>query len=394
MKRLFFILIILFSYCSMQAAEAAKPRPKMEFETILYIDSTAVGQAPATRGAFSDAVKSAGVAALSGSVTGVVSALVSFGVDALTYVITIRKRMRKNWEETIQKENAFTTKFSTVTQINDFYNKPSQRGALDPQGMQFNGIACRQIAVEDGVRDTSLFLAVHLDPDKKENIWNHSKFNLVVDTLRFNPFASNLPNTTLSINYDFKERPRLAVDFTIRIFASWYAENLTLHQNQQLGTFNIHVDIDSTSLEKGRYNYVRSEILDAKAEAEAYDEPYTGLPLIACAGESFIVPRSYMPCEEGSALHNQWGTGEYKIEIEMNETCEISDQMKQEWIKDYRRHRKLAKEMGVPVDNPWNYFVTQRWDETSQEMVTTITKEATTPLINSFGKAINATLTK
>lgn len=394
MKRLPLILLLIFSYCGIHAAEAIQPRPKMEFQTILYIDSTAIGQAPATRGAFSDAIKSAGVAALSGSVTGVVSALVSFGVDALTYMVTIRKRMRKNWEETIQKENAFTTKFSTVTQVNDFYNKPSQRGALDPQSMQFNGIACRQIAVNDGVRDTSLFLSLHLDPDKKENIWNHSKFNLVVDTLRFNPFASNLPNTTLSINYDFKERPHLAVDFTIRIFASWYAENLTLHQNQQLGTFHIHVDIDSTSLDKGRYSYVRSDILDAKAEAEAYDEPYTGLPLIACAGESFIVPRSFMPCENGSELHNQWGTGEYKIEIEMNETCELSEQMKKDWIKDYRRHRKLAKEMGVPMDNPWNYFVTQRWDETSQEMVTTITKEATTPLINSFGKAINSTLSK
>ena len=60
--------------------------------------------------------------------------------------------------------------------------KPDE-GALDPAGMKFDGIGCLKKEGED----TVFFISCHIDRSKLYRIINHSKFELVLDTLIISP---------------------------------------------------------------------------------------------------------------------------------------------------------------------------------------------------------------
>ncbi|MCD8274449.1 MAG: hypothetical protein LUC96_05615 [Alistipes sp.] len=131
--------------------------------------------------------------ATKGIASGWVTSLVDMGVNAIASLVTVNSRHRAEWNAMIEKENVFETTLNTLSDLNDFYEKPSFSGPMDPKGMVFNGIGC--LKTEDS--DTTFHISCHIDRRKLHRIIDHSKFELVLDTLIISPQHSSLPNTPL-----------------------------------------------------------------------------------------------------------------------------------------------------------------------------------------------------
>jgi hypothetical protein len=94
-------------------------------------------------------------------------------------------------------------------------------------------------------------------------------------------------------------------------------------------------------------------------------------------GECFIVPRSYMGYrDEKDNFKDCWGTGEYKLTVNIKESCDVTDQYRANWKADYKRRKEMAKknhEMGI-VEQSWQVISNQKWDEITQSWVITTLK--------------------
>ncbi len=298
-----------------------------------------------------------------GIASGYVTSFIDMGVNAIASLITRKSRQQEEWLQTVQSENSWSTSINTVKEVKDFYVNPSQSGALDPLGMHFNGIGCLRKADND--RDTVFFVSCHIDMDKLYRIVNHSKFELVLDTLILSPSHSNLPNSSLPLEYDFDKRGSFNLSMDIKLTSSWFTEIVELHNDEQLGEFTLSVEIKKDMLDSnGYYRYVRNA-----------GEP----SLFAVVGESFIVPRSFMGYRDDTGYHNIWGTGQYKISIDLSETCGVTNEYKKEWNSDRKERKELQAKMGKQgkqslTSRVWKTITTQKWDEiTSQWVITTLT---------------------
>lgn len=285
---------------------------------------------------------------------GYVTSFIDMGVNAIASLITRPSRLKNEWEETVKAESTFETKFGTVSELNDFYSVPSTDGAMDPRGMRFNGIGCLRRG-EKG--DTVFYISCHVDHSKLYRIVNHSKFELVLDTLILCPKESNLPNSSLPLPFYFSERGSYQIDMTMTLTSSWINELTVLQKDKELGRFELTVPIDSSQVAAdGKYRYVRGRS--------------KGLPLVI-KGESFIVPRSFMAYrDENDQYHNSWGTGEYKMSVTLKESCDVTDEYRDEWRNDRKRRKKLTPKEGW-TDNVWKVIESQKWDEISKQWVIT-----------------------
>ncbi len=308
-----------------------------------------------TRGYLGDLLN-AGKESIKGIASGYISSFIDLGINAIGSLATRNARLKKEWEETVKAENIYTTSINSVSELNDFYSETSFDGAMDPKGMRFDGIGCLR---KEG-NDTVFYISCHIDRSKINRIINHSKFELVLDTLIVCPTRSNLPNTQLDIPFSFAERKNFALSMNIKLSSSWMNEIVQLQKNQELGEFNINIPIDSTSLDKkGFLRYVRQE-----GDAPKY-------PVI---GESFIVPRSYMGYRDRfNNFKNSWGTGEYKLAINIKETCDVTDEYRENWKKDRKRRKEITPKDGFFV-SAWQTISNQKWDELSQTWIITTLK--------------------
>ncbi len=297
-----------------------------------------------------------GLNAAKGIASGYVSSFIDMGVNAIASLITRNSRLKAEWEKTVAAENTWTTNITTVSEMNDFYKKTSFDGAMDPQGMRFDGIGCLR---KEGA-DTVFYISCHVDRSKLYRIINHSKFELVLDTLIVSPMHSNLPNTNLDIPFSFEERKNFNLSMNIKLTSSWMNELVQLQKDQELGEFSINIPVNEQILDKhGFLRYVRK-----RDEAPAY----------AVVGESFIVPRSYMGYrDEQDNFHNSWGTGEYKLSITLAETCDITDAYRADWKKDRKRRKQLMPHEGFFATS-WKVVSNQKWDEITQSWVITTLK--------------------
>ena len=263
-------------------------------------------QRDSSRGYLGDLFSAAGHS-VKGLAGGYVTSFFDMGVNAIGSLITRNRRLKKEWEEAVKKENVFQTRISTVSEMSDFYDAPSFDGAMDPKGMRFDGIGCLRM---DG-NDTLFYVSLHIDRTKLYRIINHSKFELVLDTLILSPKRSNLPNTQLSIPYSFEERKDFTLSMDITISSSWMNEVVQLQKNVELGQFNINIPVDPSLLDAdGFLRYTR--------QADA-------APRYKVTGECFIVPRSYMGFrDEKENFKDSWGTGEYKLSIDLKESCDVT----------------------------------------------------------------------
>lgn len=351
-----YALFLLFSLCACLQGSAQQ----VEFKTFIYT-SNDLGEEIARhselvnrkdRGYLGD-LFNASKESLKGIASGYVTSFIDLGVNAIGSLLTRNARLKEEWEETVKAENIYKTKISTVSEINDFYKDASFEGAMDPKGMRFDGIGC--LRLEDN--DTVFYLSCHIDRSKIDRIVKHSKFELVLDTLIVSPTHSNLPNTYLDLPYSFAERDNFTLSMNIKLISSWMNEIVQLQKNQELGAFVLNVPVDPEELdEKGFLRYVRNR-----------DEG----PTYKIVGESFIVPRSYMGYrDKDDNYKNIWGTGEYKLEIELKETCDVTEQYRENWKKDRKRRKKLMEKESI-WENGWQTISNQRWDELAQSWVIT-----------------------
>lgn len=295
----------------------------------------------------------AGKESVKGIASGYVTSVIDLGVNAIASLITRNARQKKEWEDMVKAENVYKTKISTVSELNDFYKKMSFEGALDPEGMQFDGIGCLR---KEG-NDTVFYISCHIDRSKINRIINHSKFELVLDTLIISPLHSNLPNTSLDLPYSFKERHNFCLSMNISVISSWMNYITQLQKDQELGSFKINIPVDEKSLDaKGFLRYVRKE-----GETSAYE----------IIGESFIVPRSFIGYRDGNGEYrDSWGTGQYELSIELKETCNVTDEYRENWKKDRKRRKKMKPKENF-IDTTWQMISKQQWDEITQSWVIT-----------------------
>lgn len=285
---------------------------------------------------------------------GYVTSFIDLGVNAIASLITRPSRLKQEWEKTVEAENVFETSFGTVSEINDFYSVPSAEGPMDPKGMRFNGIGCLRTG-EKG--DTVFYISCHVDRSKLYRIVNHSKFELVLDTLILCPAESNLPNSSLPLPFYFSERGSYNLSMTMTLTSSWINELTLLQKDKELGRFELTVPVDSSQVAAdGKYRYVRGRS--------------KGTPP-AIKGESFIVPRSFMAYrDENDQYRNNWGTGEYKMSITLKESCDVTDEYRDGWKSDRKRRKKLTPKEGW-TERMWKVIESQKWDEISKQWVIT-----------------------
>jgi hypothetical protein len=166
----------------------------------------------------------------------------------------------------------------------------------------------------------------------------------------------------------------------MRMVSSWMDQLPDLHKDQILGEFMLNVPVDSASLdENNMFRYVRQE-----GEAPKY-----GL-----VGESFIVPRSYMPLRDEDGKYTEsWGTGQYKMEVEIVEVCGVSDEFKKNWRKDFRKRKKMTGKMSKAEAEILQIFTNQQWDKQAKQWVATTLKGPSTVLNKEAAKMVGSSYT-
>ena len=281
-----------------------------------------------TRGGFFDGLFDATKTAAMATGGQGASALASV---TFTTIVNAIKGRKEEWKKAVDKENTYEKKIVMLENIDDFYSTVSDAGALDPSGMSFNGFACFQ---QRG-GDTVFYIACHLDTSDYAigRILKHSKFQLQLDTLVFNPLLCNLPNDNTRAfsernKFSFKERGTLFFTIDMDITSSWINQAVQVHNDVKLGSFAIRVPITENSLDAdGIFRYALGRE-DNKVDCSVI-------------GDCFIVPRSYIGVrDENGNYHDAWGTGQYKVTMVIKETCGISDDFQKHWKADWKKRPK------------------------------------------------------
>lgn len=314
-----------------------------------------------------------------GKIINLSSNFLGTGVNMLVKAFTQKRENQANWYSTVQREMTYTKRLPMQTEIADFYRKTSSIGAMDPEGMMFNGLGCRQYITyrdDDGsLKKILVFeIACSLDDSQrgKQRILHHGKFEIKVDSIRFNPYLCDLPNDSLSasqvkealrIPFDFERRKNLTFRLNANISSSWMNEAIEIFKDQPLGQFLVEFNIpDSTVLDqegpwKGYYTYKATSVKDQ-------ENPNKNVKI---SGECFIVPRSFIgnysvddtPTPSTTPL---WGTGQYRIDMQITETCQMNEQYyisddrwKEEW-KKIKKRRHSPSIFSTFVDQAKNEF--------------------------------------
>lgn len=309
---------------------------------------------------------------------------------------------RPDWEKATLGECKFVKHLPSQTEILDFYGAPSNIGAMDPTNMLFNGFGCSQMITvidEDGKpRDEEVFyLSCSLKDDQEgiARMLNHSKFEMVVDELRFNPYLCNLPNDSLSVDpstrigFDFDKRKDLEFQVVANLSSSWLNEAIQVQNDVPLGTFVIKAKIDPKFIgDDNTFVYRRGEDEDSGK-------------VVTITGDSFLVPRSYVGFADIDSPVDTWGTGQYKVEMDISESCKINQDYytemadgKRKWNNEWKEEWKLMKKR--PKRSPMQASLLDMIfpSFTGKQWITTIIEPAGTVLLKHEGQFVNAAATK
>lgn len=255
-------------------------------------------------------------------------------INEIVKLTQIRKKQKEEWNLKIQNECHFVDSLSYIDNQTDFYSKGSFNGALDPEGLRFNGFNLK--AKRDGEDVLRFYCHVDTEESGLNEIYNHSKFRLVLDSLFFYPYKCHLPNLYSNhmaieaskecgrkTHFNFEDRENLVVSLQFTITSSWYNEAIILAKDVELGTFSIQIPISEEHLKNGVFIYK------------------SGMPnVLHITGDCFIVPRSYVALPGGESY---WGTGEYNVTTVLAEQCNITESMRKNWKNDYRQMKKMEK---------------------------------------------------
>lgn len=302
---------------------------------------------------------------------------------------------RPDWQKAVMGESRFVKKLPMVTEILDFYGSPSTIGALDPSDMKFSGFGCRQYITlfdEEGkpFEEEVFYISCSIKDDDSglARILNHSKFEVQVDELRFNPYLSNLPNDTLSVSNDtrtpfsFGSRKDLEFKMKAKLFSSWINEAIQVYNDVPLGEFVITAKIDSLSLDSDKiFRYNRKDTTDRHKS-------------VYVSGDSFIVPRSYVGSTDLKNQIPSWGTGQYRVDMEIEESCAINPEyymssdgkkwLKEKWQPEWKKMKKRPKK------GPGQNMAAAIFPQYSNgQWITTLIEPVSTVLIQNEGLLVN-----
>ena len=70
---------------------------------------------------------------------------------------------------------------------------------------------------------------------------------------------------------------------------------------------------------------------------------------------------------------NSWGTGEYKLSIELKETCDVTQQYRDKWKQDQKRRKAMRPKENL-LARSWQVVSNQQWDELTKSWVITTLK--------------------
>lgn len=349
---------------------------------------------------------------------GIVSGLVDAVVTETFNLVQYRKKQKQEWMRMIQNENNYTDSITSIKGLKDFYNANSNRGALDPSDINFDGIEIR------GMRNGRevIYMSCSIDRDKLDHMFRHSKFNLVLDTLAFYPFQCHLPNVTANgirtmneikkgnahvkgdtiirpgaggNGFSFDERNNLRVGIDFSLYSSWINQAVQVHKDVELGNFKFTISIpDNVRV----YTYSRMNVVNESKKIPAgHDrEQFLNNNLLAVEGDCFVVPRSYMPLDNGRPM---WGTGEYDIKVKIRESCQFADNSEKakHWREDYKRLRQMQNRSGEVQEyfqTLWNQYGNTLVKASYKTALSTVANDLTAPLLGKGSSTPSAVKTQ
>lgn len=274
-------------------------------------------RAVAQRGLFGDLLWQAFTSSFKQKTINATSNLVSLG---LSYLQEALKSDREKWYRRAQQQCYYNQLLSAETKIDDFYALPSTKGAMDPENLKFEGFGCKNYIEmmdksREGVGVFYIFCKMRRDSIGLRHIINHSKFMVEIDSLVINPKYCNLPNDSTGSadsRFDFEKRDNLNLELKVRFYSSWMNQAAMITNDQQLGEFTVSIKVD-----KHKLNSQGLFIFD-KNDPDFED-------LISIDGDCYIVPRSYTGTSDATSFQPTWGTGQYRVEMEVSERCTIVD---------------------------------------------------------------------
>lgn len=311
-------------------------------DRLLALQESSRGEAQ--RGLFGDLLWQGFTSAFKQKTVNVSSNLVSL---SLNYVTEALKSDREKWYRRAQQQCYYSQPLSAETKIDDFYALPSTKGAMDPENLKFEGFGCKNyIEVigdsKEGVGVFYIFCKMRRDSIGLRHIINHSKFLVEIDSLVFNPKYCNLPNDSTGSaesRFSFEKRDNLSMELKVRFYSSWMNQATMIANNQQLGEFTINVDIDKRKLNAdGLFIYDKND--------PDFDN------LVSIDGDCYIVPRSYTGTTDAVNYQPTWGTGQYRIEMEVSESCSIVDSYYQ--IRESGNGEAVAFADATPGKRKWD----------------------------------------
>lgn len=339
-----------------------------EFNIIVYENSDStlltMGKNVSSRGILGDSwktIKNAYRNTLVGQISSVSSDILTTGVGLLVEALRDKKG---DWMQQVKRDCSYTRVLPMQRQITDFYASTSTRGAMDLDSIVFDGFGCQQfLTFRDPQTDSlkrmlvfDLKCALRKDQPGLDRMLHHSKFEVTVDHLFFNPYLCNLPNDSLTaanadlrIPFSFDSRSNLSFNVDARLTSSWLNEAIQAVNDQLLGEFSISAQIkDETVIEKGDWYPGYFVYIDPTPEnirlynlnSEQIERMKQNAKHVSVTGESFLVPRSFVGYDNTRNHNRIWGTGQYKVEMTITEKCDIN----------YDHYLYPAKDKGMARD--------------------------------------------
>ena len=322
-----------------------------------------------------------------------------------------------DWMAQLKKDCTFSKTIPMPQEIANFYSKTSNRGSTDPEGIIFDGFGCQQyiqyvdndsvdangkkVEVKRVIPVFDIRCSLRKDEMGKIRMLHHGKFEVLVDYVYVNPLFCDLPNDSLTSDkidlqtpFGFDKRQNLNLNVNAVITSSWMNQATQIYNDQQLGEFSIKICIpDSTVLEKDGpfkdcFVYVRPD--SAYMESIGWDyETYASImkkKQVSVIGESFLVPRSFIGTDDGQSYSRTWGTGQYKVNMTLTETCDVKmgyyctlcheEEMKMARLKkskdDFGAGMHVSAVVNPPVlgqmlshkgNHKWNNRWKEEWDK-------------------------------
>ena len=77
--------------------------------------------------------------------------------------------------------------------------------------------------------------------------------------------------------------------------------------------------------------------------------------------------------DENDEYRISFGTGEYKLSMELKETCDITEQYRKNWKKDRKRRKEMEPSEDI-LTRSWQVVSSQQWNELTKQWVITTLK--------------------